>query len=87
MRVLRIAHQAQLLYKRSGRAKDHGELEDYYTPNRILWPARGLDPVGQHARASIQAQYLIDAMRGEEIPYESGSQAEPSMHQGNLFNE
>lgn len=59
--LLDIARKAQFLYVRSGRSKDRGELEDYYVPNKVLWPSRGLDPIGQHARVSIKSDALLDA--------------------------
>jgi hypothetical protein len=59
--ILKIARKAQILYTRTGSAKDHGKRETYYVPNRILLPDRGLDPNGQHARVSIKAQHLWKA--------------------------
>lgn len=53
--ILRSAH---MLYVRMGPAKDGGRREPYYVPNRILWPSRGLDPHGQHARVSIPSNVL-----------------------------
>lgn len=68
--ILGVARKAQLLYVRSGSAKDQGAKEDYYIPNKMLWPSRGLDPVGQHARVSIQASVLLDcALNKSSIPY------------------
>ncbi len=67
--ILDLARSAQLLYVRSGTAKDKGAKEDYYVPNRMLWPARGLDPVGQHARVSLQAKVLMDSLHSGAIEY------------------
>ena len=64
-RLLKIARRATLLYLREGAAKDYGSREYYYVPNRILWPIRGLDPQGQHARVSLPAGRLLAAARGE----------------------
>ena len=64
-RLLSIARKATLLYVREGPAKDHGAREKYYVPNRMLWPIRGLDPQGQHARVSLQASNLLAVARGE----------------------
>lgn len=61
--LLEILGQAQLLYVRSGPAKDLGRREPYYVPNRLLWPERGLDPHGQHARVSLPARDLWAAAR------------------------
>lgn len=82
--ILNIARSAQLLYVRSGTAKDRGEKEDYYVPNRMLWPARGLDPVGQHARVSISAKKLVEALETGKIEYKP--EAKFSDSQGDLFN-
>ena len=59
--LIEILRKAQLLYKRTGPAKDKGRRESYYVPNKILWPDRGLDPHGQHARVSIPANVLWKA--------------------------
>jgi len=64
-RLLNIARKATLLYVREGPAKDYGSREEYYVPNRMLWPIRGLDPQGQHARVSLQASNLLAVARGE----------------------
>ena len=73
--LLRIARKAQVLYTRSGSAKDHGRREVYYVPNRILWPERGLDPHGQHARVSIKARHLwAAAERNVKIPMVQGEE-------------
>ena len=53
--LLNIVQRAQMLYTRTGNAKDDGLRETYYIPNRILLPARGLDPVGQHAHVQLKA--------------------------------
>ena len=66
--LLRIAQKAQLLYEREGSAKDDGKRETYYVPNRMLWPIRGLDSYGQHARASIKASELLASSYGSVIP-------------------
>jgi hypothetical protein len=66
--ILRLAQKAQLLYVRNGRSKDGGGREDFFTPNRILWPEYGLDVHGQHGRASLKASDLINAMQGIKIP-------------------
>jgi hypothetical protein len=67
--LLEIAQKAQLLYVREGPAKTQGRRERYYVPNRMLWPIRGLDPHGQHARASLRAAVLLQAARGIPIPF------------------
>ena len=74
VRLLGILRKAQLLYLRSGPAKDRGKRETYYVPNRMLWPIQGLDPHGQHARVSLSAKALWAAAEGGEI--RSGSDEE-----------
>lgn len=67
--VFDILRQAQLLYVRSGVGKEKGKRERYYVPNRLLWPERGLDPHGQHARVSIPATDLwAAASENRSIP-------------------
>ena len=63
-RLLNIARKATLLYTREGAAKDQGSREYYYVPNRMLWPIRGLDPQGQHARVQLRASRLLSSARG-----------------------
>ena len=65
--IIEIFRKAQLLYIRSGPAKDEGQRETYYVPNKILWPIRGLDPHGQHARVSIPASVLWNAAERGKI--------------------
>lgn len=65
--LLEVLRKAQLLYLRSGPAKDKGKRETYYVPNRILWPTRGLDIQGQHARVSLPARTLWEASQGRPI--------------------
>lgn len=65
--LIEILRKAQLLYIRSGSSKDDGRRETYYVPNKILWPSRGLDPHGQHARISIPADSLWDAAERGKI--------------------
>ncbi len=68
--LLMIARKAQLLYEYSSAAKDYGARETYYVPNRMLWPIRGLDPSGQHARVSLRARHLwAAATESVNIPY------------------
>lgn len=66
--LLNILQSAQMLYVRSGPAKDEGRRETYYVPNRILWPDRGLDPHGQHARVSLTSDALWEAAKTGRLP-------------------
>ena len=80
--LLELGRRAQLLYFRSGPAKDDGRRETYYVPNRMLWPIRGLDVVGQHARVSLRARDLWSAAaNGVEFPFTESDAA-----QGDLFD-
>ena len=84
-RLLIIARKATFLYTRAGSAKDRGGREYYYVPNRILWPIRGLDPQGQHARVSLPAARLLAAAQGQ---YDlEATVAEEDNSQGGLFND
>lgn len=59
--LINILQRAQLLYLKKGPSKEDGKRETYYVPNKILWPIRGLDPHGQHARVSLTASALWGA--------------------------
>jgi len=86
--LLDIARRAQLLYTRYGPAKDDGKREMYYVPNRMLWPVRGLDPNGQHARVSLKAADLVAAAKGKKFPHSGDSSTVEQMpNQRELFNE
>lgn len=76
-----IARKSLLLYERSGPAKDAGRRETYYVPNRMLWLARGLDPVGQHGRVSLQARDIVASFAGKAFPY---IEEEDSLIQGEI---
>jgi len=82
--ILRIAQKAQIIYTFPSAAKDSGKREIYYVPNRILWPQRGLDPQGQHARVSIPADILLAAaVNNVEIPFQGDDQSnEPDLFAG-----
>lgn len=71
MPILSLMRRAQILYTRSGTAKDNGRQENYYTLNRLFWPARGLDAHGQHGRASIKSSSLVFAMKHGRFPIRS----------------
>jgi hypothetical protein len=73
--LLRISREAQILYDRVSSAKEAGQREVYYVPNRMLLPTRGLDVVGQHARVSILAAELYSAAtKGNSINAKEVSQ-------------
>ena len=63
-----IMRKAQILYRRSGPSKDEGRQDDLYTLNRLLWPARGLDPQGQAGRLSITSTDIVHAMNYGRLP-------------------
>ena len=86
--VLGVLRKAQLLYLREGPAKDRGYREAYFVPNRILWPVRGLDPQGQHARASIPVEVLWKAANGQRIVSTLGHRKREltDKRQGGLFD-
>ena len=70
LETLRIAQKAQLIYIRLGSSKELGKQDVYYIPNRMLFPARGLDPHGQYARVSLKAEDLWKAAK-DNIPFPS----------------
>lgn len=76
--ILAIARKALLLYERTGPAKDAGRRETVYVPNRILWLARGLDPVGQHGRVSIPAKEIIAAFDGKALAHNDSGKSDQS---------
>jgi hypothetical protein len=80
LNVLKIAQKAQLIYTYRSSAKDRGRRETYYMPNKMLWPERGLDPEGQHARVSITADNLLAAVKNNtEIPCSGAKTNEPDL--------
>jgi hypothetical protein len=92
LKLLKIARKAQILYVYTSSAKDLGKRESYYVPNRILWPNRGLDPEGQHARVSLKSRNLwVAAVHNKKIPFltqtEKGQDAEMRPKQGRLFDD
>lgn len=58
---LRISKEALILYDRKSSSKEFGEKETVYIPNRLLFPDRGLDVIGQHSRVSIKAREIFYA--------------------------
>lgn len=62
--IIRIGLQSGLLYARLG-ADHNGGKTKFYTPNRILWVSRGLDPVGQNGRKSFPAQTFYKMMNNK----------------------
>ena len=80
IKIINIAQKAQLIYTYKSSAKDSGKREVYYMPNRMLWPERGLDPYGQHARVSITADNLQNAaITNREIPFLGDANDEPNL--------
>jgi hypothetical protein len=83
--LLNIAQRAQVLYTRAGTAKNFGKQEIYYVPNRLLMPAKGLDPHGQYARVSLKVVDLwAAAVQNKEIPFVKIDSENESL--GDLFN-
>ena len=88
-RLLDILQKAQMIYVRVGPAKDSGRREAYYVPNRILWPSRGLDPHGQHARVSLTSDSLWGATQTGrlESPTNTNHSKVPNFQQEKLWDE
>ena len=87
--ILDILRSAQMLYVRTGTAKDEGGREPYYVPNRILWPSRGLDPHGQYARVSLTSDALWQAAETGrlDLPAEPGQLFQTGTGQQELWND
>ncbi len=84
-RLMLLAERAQIVYVRLGTAKKEGGRENYYVPNRMLWPRYGLDAHGQHGRASLRAQDLWAAAANNiALSYEDD---DAGIVQGGLFDE
>lgn len=83
-RLLLLAERAQVVYVRLGTSKKGGGRENYYVPNRMLWPRYGLDAHGQHGRASLRAQDLW-AAASANTPLSLDREA-ASHEQGSLFD-
>lgn len=83
--LINIAQRAQIIYTRAGTAKDLGKQEIYYVPNRMLMPAKGLDPHGQYARVSLKATDLwACAVQNRELPFSKADNENQGL--GDLFS-
>jgi hypothetical protein len=86
IKLISIAQRAQIIYTRVGSAKDFGKQETYYVPNRMLMPAKGLDPHGQYARVSLRVKDLwAAAAQNRELPFSTKDINEQVL--GDLFSE
>ncbi|PWG79286.1 ORC-CDC6 family AAA ATPase [Pararcticibacter amylolyticus] len=84
IQLINIAQRAQIIYTRVGTAKDFGKQETYFVPNRLLMPAKGLDPHGQYARVSLRVTDLwASAAFNKELPFSKNDIDE--QEQGDLF--
>lgn len=67
--LFEIAMKAQYMYMRKRSGKEKGSQVTLYVPNRMLFPARGLDVHGQFSHVSIKAGDLCNAaFRNKDIP-------------------
>ena len=67
--LLEISMKAQYMYMRRRSGKEKGTQVVLYVPNRMLFPARGLDVHGQFSHVSIKAGDLCNAaFRNKDIP-------------------
>lgn len=67
--LFEIAMKAQYMYMRKRSGKEKGSQVTLYVPNRMLFPARGLDVHGQFSHVSIKAGDLCNAaFRKKDIP-------------------
>ena len=68
-KLLEISMKAQYMYMRRRSGKEKGTQVTLYVPNRMLFPARGLDVHGQFSHVSIKAGDLCNAaFRNKNIP-------------------
>ena len=83
LELLELAQMEQLLYTYVSSAKEFGKRTTYYVPNRILWPAKGLDPCGQHSVVSLKTSVLWDAAtKNKEIPFSTEEEKEEEQKSG-----
>ncbi|WP_438482526.1 ORC-CDC6 family AAA ATPase [Oleiharenicola lentus] len=92
-RLFRSARRAQILFARLSTGKDDGRQDKYYTFDRLLWIDRGLDPVGQNARVSIEARFLwaaafenkpLPSSPEEKLRIDRGEAGQLSMFEGGV---
>lgn len=82
--LFEIAMKAQYMYMRRRSGKEKGTQVTLYVPNRMLFPARGLDVHGQFSHVSIKAGDLCNAaFRNKNIP---SFVSEPNVKQLELFD-
>jgi hypothetical protein len=82
--LLNIAQRSQFLYTRVGSSKNFGKQEIYYVPNRMLMPAKGLDPHGQYSRVSLKLTDMWNAaFKNQEFPF--AKHDDDTYLQGQLF--
>ncbi len=68
--LLEIVKAQQLLYSYMSTAKEFARRAEYYVPNKILWPSKGLDIQGQHSVVSLKTSVLWDAAtKNKEITF------------------
>lgn len=79
-RLLKMARRAQVLFERLSTGKDEGRSDVYYTFDRLLWIDRGLDPVGQNARVSLEAKYIWEAaFENKPLPFDAADKRTRSL--------
>lgn len=76
-RLFNIAKQDGYIYTRLGRDKSGGRTI-WYTPNRLLWPNLGLDPLGENGHFSLGGSTVQSMFERKISP--------KSFQDGGLFN-
>lgn len=66
-RLFSIAKQDGYIYTRLGPDKSGGKTV-WYTPNRLLWPNLGLDPLGENGRFSLGVSTLKSMLVQKILP-------------------
>ena len=86
--LINIARKAQYIYTRMGSSKQKSKQEIYYVPNRLLFPAIGLDPHGQYSRVSIPVIDLWNAAKfNKSLPLNFDESDDSQFQQKMLFDE
>lgn len=77
-RLFSIAKQDGYIYTRLGPDKSGGKTV-WYTPNRLLWPHLGLDPLGENGRFSLNTSIIQSMFNDKILP--------KNFQSGGLFDE
>jgi len=69
-KLIAISRKAQILFTRISSGKRIGSKIEYYVPNRILLPDRGLDVKGQYSQVPIKVRDLYESItKDKDLPF------------------